>query len=141
MIALQKAYDPAAFGVEEGQISKSIMPFLNEQMMATGQFLNLYSLKPSTDKQTRARSIQARMRAGAVKFDKNTDWYQTLEDECLRFPRDKHDDQVDALAYLGQMIDKMVEAPTQQEKHDIEYADEYARSGHLAAGRSLTTGY
>lgn len=141
MIALQKAYDPVAFGVEEGQISKSIMPFLNEQMTATGQFLNLYSLKPSVDKQTRARSIQARMRAGAVKFDKNTDWYQSLEDECVRFPRDKHDDQVDALAYLGQMIDKMVEAPTIQEIRDIEYNAEYALSGLVESGRSITTGY
>lgn len=141
MIALQKAYDPVAFGVEEGQISKSIMPFLNEQMISTGQFMNLYSLKPSVDKQTRARSIQARMRAGAVKFDKNTDWYQTLEDECVRFPRDKHDDQVDALAYLGQMIDKMVEAPTIQEIRDIEYNDEFISSGLHESGRSLTTGY
>lgn len=141
MIALQKAYEPMAFGVEEGQISKSIMPFLQEQMIATGQFLNLYSLKPSVDKQTRARSIQARMRAGAVKFDKNADWYQTLEDECVRFPRDKHDDQVDALAYLGQMIDKMVEAPTIQEIRDIEYNDEYARSGLFESGRNAVTGY
>ena len=141
MIALQKAYDPVAFGVEDGQISKSIMPFLNEQMMATGQYLNLYPLKPSADKQTRARSIQARMRAGAVKFDKNTDWYQTLEDECLRFPRDKHDDQVDALAYLGQMVDKMVEAPTIQEQRDIEYHDEFTNSGNADAGRNAITGY
>lgn len=141
MIALQKAYEPTAFGVEEGQISKSIAPFLNEQMIATGQFLNLFPLKPSVDKQTRARSIQARMRAGAVKFDKNSDWYQTLEDECLRFPRDKHDDQVDALAYLGQMIDKMVEAPTIQELKDIEYNDEYARSGIFESGRNSVTGY
>ena len=141
MIALQKAYDPVAFGVEEGQISKSIAPFLNETMIRTGQYLNLYPLKPSTDKQTRARSIQARMRAGGVKFDKNSDWYQTLEDECIRFPRDKHDDQVDALAYLGQMVDKMVEAPTIQELRDSQYDDEYRQSGLSESGRSLVTGY
>jgi len=141
MLALQKTYEPLAFGVEEGQISKSIKPFLNERMIFTGQYLNLVDLKPSTDKQTRARSIQARMRAGAVKFDKNTDWYQTMEDECVRFPRDKHDDQVDALAYLGQMIDKMVEAPTVQELRDSEYDDEYRNSGLFGQGRNQTTGY
>ena len=141
MLALQKKYDPAAFGVEEGQISKSILPFLNEQMIAKGHFLNLVSLKPSVDKQTRARSIQARMRAGAVKFDKNTDWYQTLEDECVKFPRDKHDDQVDALAYLGQMVDKMVEAPTIQELKDIEYDADYRQSGLFESGRNAITGY
>jgi predicted phage terminase large subunit-like protein len=141
MIALQKAYEPVAFGVEEGQISKSIEPFLNEQMVHTGVYLNLYRLKPSVDKQTRARSIQARMRAGGCKFDKNSDWYQTMEDECLRFPRDKHDDQVDALAYLGQMVDKMVEAPTRQEQNDIDYNESFLQSGNTHAGRSSTTGY
>lgn len=141
MLELQKAYDPICFGVEDGQISKSIMPFLNERMVQTGIFINMILLKPSTDKTTRARSIQARMRAGGVRFDKRADWYQTLEDECLRFPRDKHDDQVDALAYLGQMVDKMVEAPTIQEQRDAEYDDEYRNSGHYESGRSATTGY
>ena len=46
----------------------------------------------------RARSIQARMRAGAVRFDKEAEWYQNFEDELMRFPRDKHDDQVDAIS-------------------------------------------
>ena len=77
------------------------------------------------------------MRAGGVKFDKSADWYQTLEDELMRFPRDKHDDQVDSMAYLGLMIDKMHEAERQMrldeaEVDPIEEADELAREQHLA---------
>ena len=84
-------------------------------MLKRGEFVSTVLLKPSGDKLTRARSIQARMRSGACKFDKETDWYQDFEDELLRFPRDKHDDQVDAWAYLGLMLDRMWEAPSEKE--------------------------
>lgn len=93
LIALQKLYDPVAIGIEDMQVSKSIGPFLNEAMHSANTYITLYPMKHGgKDKLTRARSIQARMRAKGVKFDKEADWYQTFEDECMRFPRDKHDD-------------------------------------------------
>ena len=142
LISLQKIYDPLAFGIEEGQISKAIGPFLNEAMIRSNTYLTLYPLRPyRQDKVTRARSIQARMRAKGVKFDKDSDWYQTFEDELMRFPRDKHDDQVDAFAYLGLMIDKLISAPTEREISDTEYQDELEDSGYNDSGRSATTGY
>ena len=77
----------------------------------------------------------------AVKFDKNADWYPQLEDEMCTFPRGKHDDQVDSIAYLGLLLDKMVEAPTRQEQEDEEYDDELRDSDGYGAGRSGFTGY
>lgn len=141
ILRLNKLYNPVAFGVEEGQISKSIMPFLRERMHQENNFPSMYPLKPSTDKLTRARSIQARMRAGGVKFDKEAEWYQIFEDELARFPRDKHDDQVDSFAYLGLMIDKMIEAPTPRELEEQEWDDNWKRSGLKEEGRNATTGY
>ena len=81
------------------------------------------------------------MRAGGVKFDKSADWYQTLEDELMRFPRDKHDDQVDSMAYLGLMIDKMHEAPTKEEIEDAEYEAERESSLESQSGANSWTGY
>lgn len=81
------------------------------------------------------------MRAGAVKFDKSSDWYQTLEDELMRFPRDKHDDQVDAIAYLGLMIDRIVDAPTREEIDEDEYEQDRRESELDEIGRSVVTGY
>ena len=142
MLSIQRLYDPIAFGVEDTQITKAVGPFLNREMIAQNTFINVVPLKPhKQDKITRARSIQARMRAGGVKFDKSADWYQTLEDECLRFPRDKHDDQVDSLAYLGLMVDKLIEAPTKEQIEDELYNDELNESGFNDAGRSAITGY
>lgn len=142
MIGLQKVYQPVAFGIEETQITKAIGPYLNRAMVETGVYLNLIKMNPhKTDKQSRAQSIRARMRAGGVKFDKTADWYAAFEDELLSFPRSRHDDQVDALSYLGLILDKIIEAPTQQEQEDDEYQRELEESGSLFTGRDSTTGY
>jgi len=140
VLMLQKLYRPELFGVEAGTIQKSIGPFLNKEMLATGIFVPLVLLKPSADKITRARSIQARMRAGACKFDKDAEWYQTFEEELMRFPRDRHDDQVDTWAYMGLMLDKMQDAPTQQEQEEQEYQASLKDNEDLE-GRNNHTGY
>jgi predicted phage terminase large subunit-like protein len=88
LLSLQKVYNPLAVGIEDTQISKAIGPYLNRAMMESGIYMNVVMLKPHRqDKIQRARSIQARMRAGMVKFDKQADWWLTFEDECLSFPR------------------------------------------------------
>ena len=142
LLSLQKLYNPIIVGIEETQISKSIGPYLREEMVKNNTFLSLTPLKPyRQDKITRARSIQARMRAGGVKFDKSAEWFDALENEMMRFPRDRHDDQVDAMAYLGLMIDNFIEAPTKEEEAEEEYLREMEESGLGDAGRSNITGY
>jgi predicted phage terminase large subunit-like protein len=142
LLTLQKIYDPVCFGIEDMQISKSIGPFLNRLMMEQNTFLNIIPLKPHrTDKITRARSIQARMRAGAVKFDKQAEWYSGLESEMMRFPRDRHDDQVDGMSYLGIILDKMSEGRTIEEIEEEEYLEESADSDLHNYGASQVTGY
>lgn len=141
LLKLQKVYDPVAISMERGQIEKSIGPFLRQRMLETGTFPQILPMTPSVDKLTRARSMQARCRAGAVKFDKQADWYYDFEDEACLFPRGKHDDQVDALAYVGLILDKMINGATARELDDEEYEEEVRQSGVQEQGRSLMTGY
>ena len=141
-LALQKLYDPIAIGVEDMQISKAIGPFLREEMIKQNVFISLLSLKHGgKDKTTRARSVQARLRAHGMKFDKEGDWYPVFENECLSFPRGKHDDQVDAFAYLGLMLDQLIEAPTKDEADEEEYLEELQGSDLNNQGRDALTGY
>lgn len=141
ILSLERRYSPLAMCMEKGQIEKSIGPFLRERMMAENTFANIVTLAPSIDKKARARSIQARMRMGGVRFDKQSEWFHTLEEEAVMFGRGKHDDQVDALAYLGLILDKMVEGPSQKELEEIEYADEQRLYESDNAGQSSVTGY
>jgi hypothetical protein len=81
------------------------------------------------------------MRAGMVKFDKQADWWEMFETECMTFPRARHDDCVDALAYQGILIDSMSEGLTPEEVDEEEYEREYEESGDRYQGRSTVTGY
>lgn len=142
LLSLQKVYKPLAVGIEDTQISKAIGPYLNRAMAESGIYMNILMLKPHRqDKIQRARSIQARMRASMVKFDKHADWWLTFEDECMNFPRAKHDDIVDALAYQGILVDKMSEGLTPDEIKQEEYDEERESSDWSNEGRCSDTGY
>lgn len=141
ILGLHRAYEPEMFVIEDGQIAKTLLPHLHDEMRKQNCWPNLHFIRASTDKVSRARPLQARVRSRAVKFDKEADWWPTLEDELLKFPRGKHDDQVDALSYMMQAVDKMIEAPTAKEQEEDEYDDEYSASGLNDAGRSDFTGY
>lgn len=140
--SLHNVYKPDIFGMEDMQVSKSIGPFLREEMIKRGTFINLLPIKHGNkDKISRARSIQGRMRAGGVKFDKSSEWYGTFEDELTKFPRGIKDDQVDAFAYVGIILESLIEAPTQKDLDDEEYYKELNDSGLDSSGRSEWTGY
>lgn len=141
ILQLNKKYDPNFIVFEKGSITASILPMLNTKMIEENNFVTIHTITPNVDKVTRAQSIKARMRAGGVQFIKDSVWYDDLEQECLRFPRDIHDDQVDALAYLGLALDKFVEAPTAKEVVEQEYEEEKFTSGYYDEGRNDYTGY
>lgn len=141
LLQLQRQYKPVAIGIEDMQVSKSIGPFLREEMQRTGVYATVLPLKPhKTDKITRSYPTQARMRVGSVRFDKEAEWYQDLEDEMCQFPRGKHDDLVDCMSYMGLMLDSFIEAQTKQEVEEEIYEDEM-ESSNFDLGRSSICGY
>jgi predicted phage terminase large subunit-like protein len=140
MFTVQRRYKPELFTVEKGTIEKALGPFLKKEMLQRNVYINLNPLTPTKDKMSRARSIQARMRSGGIRFDKDASWYPTLEDEMVRFPKDRHDDQVDSLAWVGLTIDQIIEAPTQKELEDEEWEEQFGSTQEYK-GRSAVTGY
>ena len=141
MFRLQEQYDITLWCVEDDNIGKAIGPFLNQEMVRRNRFMNLHKLRPHNDKQARAASIRARMRAGGVRIDFGAAWYDMLHTELIEFPRGHHDDQVDALAWLGLMLDNLVPAHTLEELEELEWQAEEERSGYGHLGRSEVTGY
>jgi predicted phage terminase large subunit-like protein len=140
---LFKKYPADQVVMESGSLEKAIGPFLKAEMMRRGIFLPLLTFPSTVEKVQRARSIQARMRAGGVKFDKRKLWFVDLENEMLRFPKDIHDDQVDAMALLGQTLDKMQDAPTNKEITDEDWLEENEQflAFEMNQGKSQVTGY
>ena len=93
-------------GVERGHIEMAIGPFL-EKRIRERRLYEMYveNLKVGRrDKEARARAIQGRMQQGMVLFPRGLPWNDALVNELLRFPNGKHDDCVDALTWIGQMM-------------------------------------
>ena len=144
MLALQVRFKLDKFAIEKGAIEKSIGPHLDLEMLNSGIFINKWVRTPTHDKKYRARSIQARMRQGAVKFDKEAEWYLNLEDEMLKFDKGPYKDQVDAMAWLGLMLTDMVPSRTQAEIDEDEWEREFNETygdDPVMNGRSAITGY
>ena len=109
---IQHQYKPSLFGLEQGQIDKAIGPFLEKRRMEEKLFsLNVEPLPPGKrDKELRARPIQGRMRQGKV-YIRRAHWTDDFVSELLRFPGAAKDDQVDALAWIGQMMNHVRHVP------------------------------
>lgn len=100
-----KWYSPTLMlGFEDGQIFRAIEALLKKRMRERKIYPSIVVLKPITDKLARARSLQGRMQQGMVSFSVNGEWYENLKNEMLRFPAGAHDDQVDSLAWMAQMV-------------------------------------
>lgn len=140
MFELQELYDITSWVVEDDNISKAIGPFLNQEMHRRNKYLSLERLRPHKDKQARATAIQARMRAGGVHFNSDAPWYFELYNEMINFPRGKTDDRVDALAWIGLMLDKMSPSATREELDELAWEAEMGRD-EWSEGRSEVTGY
>lgn len=138
LYSIQKRWKPALFRFEEENIARSILPILHDSMEYRG-FIPFDSKTPSKDKRQRAAPLQYRIKSGNVKFDKEADWYADYEDELTHFPKWRTLDQVDASAWLGDIIAEQETAPTDKELEDEEY--ETMLAGDFQFGRSAVTGY
>ena len=143
LIFTQKHYNPSLFTFETAQIDKAIGPFLDKEMIRQGAYLNIVKVTPTQSKTMRARSIQAMHKSGAIKYDREGEWYDAFNSELMMVaasgPKGKHDDQFDAFAYLGLTIDQHYEAPSDEEMEDEEY--DIAFEEYHDLGRCSTTGY
>lgn len=140
MFEVHEIFEPDLFIAEDGAIKKSIGPFLNAEMLKRGIYINIVGRTPTKDKEARARSLQARFKAGAVLCDAEADWYPDYYEEMISFPRGEHDDRVDANAWIGLELANMTEPTDLEEMEEADYEAEELMD-RLINGRCATTGY
>lgn len=107
---------------EQGQIIKSLGPFIAKRMDERRIYFNRRQFTSVADKGTRAQSFRGRMSQGRVYFPRHASWASTLESEMLSFPAGKHDDQVDVLSLFGRMLDDMYPAHNKADAKKTEAA-------------------
>jgi predicted phage terminase large subunit-like protein len=139
LFEVSEAYEIDTWFMERGAILKSLGPFLEEEMVKRNRFLNLHLMNPSKDKITRSKSIQARIKAGRVRFDHSAGWWPYAEQEMLHFPRAAHDDFVDTMSQFGLALDEIITPLTEEETEEEAYALELSMNNQQ--GRNKVTGY
>jgi hypothetical protein len=60
------------------------------------------------DKAIMAQAIRGRMALSGLYVPTRASWYPAFASELLSFPAGKHDDMVDALALIGQLLDEVI---------------------------------
>ncbi len=101
-------WKPIGWAEEQGQIRAGIGPFLDKRSRERRAYVARDQFPTRGDKAVRAQSIRGRMALSGLYADTGAAWFPDLRSELLSFPAGKHDDQVDALGLVGQLMDKMM---------------------------------
>ena len=104
---LVERWKPIGWAEETGQIRAGIGPFLERRMRERQTYVNRKQFPTRGDKAVRAQSIRGRMELDGLYVPVQAHWYPAFLTELLNFPAGKHDDQVDALGLIGQILDRM----------------------------------
>ena len=100
-------YKPQKVGIENVAYQASLQHFITREMPKRNIFFAIEPLKAQQRKRTRIEALQPRFHAGTIWFPEDAEdaeWVKDLELELLGFPRAKHDDGPDALAYFPQIV-------------------------------------
>jgi predicted phage terminase large subunit-like protein len=100
-------WKPVAWAEEQGQIKAGVGPFLERRQRERKAYVVREAFPTRGDKAVRAQSIRGRMALEGLYLPADAPWQAELRAELASFPAGRHDDQVDALGLLGQLIDRM----------------------------------
>ena len=101
-------WKPVGWADEKGQISAGVGPALDKRQRERKAYCYRQQFPTKGDKAMRAQSIRGRMALEGLYVQATAPWFAEFKRELLSFPAGKHDDQVDALGLIGQLLDQMV---------------------------------
>lgn len=105
---LVATWKPLAWAEETGQIRSGVGPFLERRQLERRAFVFRERFPTRGDKSVRAQSIRGRMALMGLYLPDDAPWVPEFRRELLTFPAGKHDDHVDALGLIGQLLDRMI---------------------------------
>jgi len=111
-----------AIGIETTAYSEGVKPYFEEECRKRNKYPRIVELKHGgVQKETRIRGLIPRYSNGDIFHI--TGECDDLENELLRFPKSKHDDVMDALAYGSQMCFKPYDTSKYVQEEEILYSD------------------
>lgn len=104
-------WKPLGWAEEQGQIRAGVGPFLVRESRQRGAHVAREVFPTRGDKSVRAQSFRGLIATRGLRIARGAPWRSEVEGELLRFPAGVHDDIVDALGLVGQLMDKMTVRP------------------------------
>jgi predicted phage terminase large subunit-like protein len=101
-------WKPMGWAEETGQIRAGIGPWLDRRSRERRAFVARDAFPTRGDKSVRAQSIRGRMALNGLHVPIDAAWRAGFEAELMSFPAGRHDDMVDALGLIGQLLDVMM---------------------------------
>jgi predicted phage terminase large subunit-like protein len=134
-------WNPSVTWIEKDKVQLAIGPVLT-RVMQERRVNNFVEEVPTgrKDKVMRARTLQGMFQMGKVYIPAEAPWLADFENEMLKFPHVKHDDQVDALAHMANQLEAMGGSPPPRSRHSqpISWKD---KLGGLISKRSSPTSH
>ncbi len=109
-------WKPMEWAEESGQINAALGPFIHRRQRERQAYVYRRQFPSRADKATRAQSIRGRMALEGLYIPDKGPWAAEFRRELLTFPAGRHDDQVDALGLIGQLLDHIVYGQRPAEK-------------------------
>src|SRR5580693_2483646 len=114
-------WKPIGWAEESGQIKSGVGPFLTQRARQRKAYCARTPFTTSRgDKSIRAQSIRGRMALNGLYVPTSASWFPAFRSELMSFPAGKHDDAVDAIGLVGQLLDLMTKGRAQKEEKPTE---------------------
>ena len=110
LLDMAHQYKPLCWAEEQGQIIKSVGPFIERRMRERKVYFRREQFASLADKPSRCRAFQARASMRKVYLPRNAPWLNDFLIEIHSLWAGRTDDQGDMLALIGRMLDEMVGA-------------------------------
>ncbi len=109
IFGLYEQWQPKRVGIEEGHYERTLKAFLKEKMRIKSMYFHVTPLKYGGQPNTRSRAKPDRIMSLTPYFEEGIihirrEGMDALLNELQAYPYSKHDDTVDALAYMLQLI-------------------------------------
>jgi predicted phage terminase large subunit-like protein len=99
-------YKPHWWAEEKIAITAGLDPFIIRRSIERRAWTNRVQFPTRYDKAVRCQSMRGRMELQGLFVPAAAKWLPDLRAELVAFPEGKHDDQVDALGLVGQLMDR-----------------------------------